>query len=325
MAEIDLMNLQPQKISKDLRGKFALIYGEAGCGKTSLAASFDRALICGFERGTNALNNIYVQPIKTWSDWKKVVKQLIKNDALADKYHCIAIDTADEAWELCVKWICEQNGISELGELPWGRGYDIAKKEFADGFRQLTFAGYGLIFTSHAVEKKKKDDDGNEYEYIQPALQTRPFDIINKMVDVIAYIRELNVGTEEEPDLQRFMFFRDDSGSRFRAKSRFKYIAHHCPLDYNSFVDAVYNAIDEETKHSGGESSDMADPYSQLDYDELIEEAKIYWTKIIDAEKAEEAGQILEEIFGKPTKFSEITKDQTDKLFKAITEIKELV
>jgi putative ribosome biogenesis GTPase RsgA len=38
MAEIDLENLKPQKISRDLRGKLALIYGEAGCGKTSLAA-----------------------------------------------------------------------------------------------------------------------------------------------------------------------------------------------------------------------------------------------------------------------------------------------
>lgn len=325
MAEIDLMSLQPQKISRDLRGKFMLAYGDPGCGKTSLAASFDKVLICGFERGTNALNNIYVQPIKTWSDWKKVVKQLIKKDELAERFHSIAIDTADEAWELCVKWICEQNGISELGEIAWGKGYDMAKKEFSEGFRALAFAGYGLIFTSHAVEKKKKDDEGNEYEYIQPALQTRPFDIINKMVDVITYIREINIGTEEEPNLQRMMFFRDDSGSRFRAKSRYKYIDHYCPLDYQSFVDTIYKAIDEETKHSGGESSNEANPYTTLDYDDLMEEAKIYWTKIIDAEKVEEAGAILEEIFGKPTKFSEITEDQTDKLFKAVTEIKELV
>lgn len=28
MAEIDLLNLQPQKISRDLRGKYILIYGD---------------------------------------------------------------------------------------------------------------------------------------------------------------------------------------------------------------------------------------------------------------------------------------------------------
>lgn len=296
-----------------------------GCGKTSLAASFDKVLICGMERGTNALNNIYVQPIKTWSDWKKVVKQLIRNDELKEKFTSIAIDTADEAWSLCTKWICEQNGIDDLGDLPWGRAYDLAKKEFQSGFRDLSYAGYGLIFTSHAVEKKLKNDSGNEYEYIQPALQARPFDIINKMVDIITYIREINVGTEDEPEMKRVMFFRDDSGNRFRAKSRFKYIAHHCDLNYNSLVDTIYAAIDEETKHSGGTSSETTDPYSQLDYEELMEEAKAYWARLIDVDKTDEAAKILEDIFGKPTKFSEIEKSDVENLFRAITEIKELV
>ena len=49
MAEIDLLNLEPQKISRDLRGKFTLVYGDPGCGKTSLAAKFDKVLICAFE------------------------------------------------------------------------------------------------------------------------------------------------------------------------------------------------------------------------------------------------------------------------------------
>ena len=56
-----------------------------------------------------------------------------------------------------------------------------------------------------------------------------------------------------------------------------------------------------------------------------MEEAKILWTKLIDAEKTEEASAILEEIFGKPTKFSEIKETDLDNFFKAITEIKELV
>lgn len=70
---IDLLNLQPQKISKNLRGKTLLIYGEPGCGKTTLASKFKNVLIAGFECGQNALNNVYVQPVKTWNDWKQMV------------------------------------------------------------------------------------------------------------------------------------------------------------------------------------------------------------------------------------------------------------
>jgi ATP-dependent Lon protease len=35
---IDLLNLKPQQISKNLRGKYIMLYGLPGVGKTSLAA-----------------------------------------------------------------------------------------------------------------------------------------------------------------------------------------------------------------------------------------------------------------------------------------------
>lgn len=47
MANIDLLNLQPQQISKDLRGKFMLLYGLPKAGKTTLASELDKVLICG--------------------------------------------------------------------------------------------------------------------------------------------------------------------------------------------------------------------------------------------------------------------------------------
>ena len=47
---IDLMALEPQKISKNLRGKFILAYGKPGVGKTSLAAKFENVLIAGLNK-----------------------------------------------------------------------------------------------------------------------------------------------------------------------------------------------------------------------------------------------------------------------------------
>lgn len=56
--------------------------------------------------GTNALNNVYVQPAKTWNDWKTIVSQLIKKAEVREKFDSVAIDTVDSAWDLCVKYIC---------------------------------------------------------------------------------------------------------------------------------------------------------------------------------------------------------------------------
>ena len=322
---IDLMNLQPQMISKNLRGKFILIYGDAGCGKTTLASKFENVLICGFECGTNALNNIYVQPIKTWDDWKSMVSQLCRKKELQEKFHSLAIDTADEAWLLCTKWICSQSGVEKLGDLPYGQGYDLAKKEFSQTFRDLTYSGYGLIFISHSTEKTFKDDYGNEYTKIVPALPNRPFDIVNKMVDLIAYIREINVGVEDKPERKRFMFFRDTIGDRFLVKSRYQYIVPKVELGYNALVEAIYDAIDKEVDTSGGEATNEQNPYTKLDFNELIEQAKLIWGKVIQNEKIPEANKILEEEFGKPTRFSEITSDQVEQLNMALIRVKDIL
>ena len=47
--------------------------------------------------------------------------------------------------------------------------------------------------------------------------------------------------------------------------------------------------------------------------------------KAINADKVEEVGGILQEEFGKPIKFSEITSDQTESLAKVLFRIKEII
>ena len=320
---IDLLSLEPQRISRDLKGKYILLYGLPGVGKTSLASEFKNVLIAGFEMGTNALNNVYVQPIKTWKDWRDMVKQLCTKDALKDKFDSIAIDTADFAWDLCVKWICSQNGVEKLGDIPWGGGYDLAKKEYTQTFRDLTYSGYGLVFISHSTEKTYKNEKGEDYTQIVPALPNRPFDIVNKMVDIIAYIREIPVEIGDKVENKRYMFLRGDQ--RFLAKSRFKYIKPRIELSYQGLVDAIFEAIDEEVAHTGGTASNEENPYTNQNFEEIMEDAKQLWGQVVQNDKTEQALAILEEEFGKPTRFSEILPEQTKELNAALIKIRDLI
>ena len=320
---IDLLSLEPQRISRDLKGKYILLYGLPGVGKTSLASEFKNVLIAGFEMGTNALNNVYVQPIKTWKDWRDMVKQLCTKDALKDKFDSIAIDTADFAWDLCVKWICSQNGVEKLGDIPWGGGYDLAKKEYTQTSRDLTYSGYGLVFISHSTEKTYKNEKGEDYTQIVPALPNRPFDIVNKMVDIIAYIREIPVEIGDKVENKRYMFLRGDQ--RFLAKSRFKYIKPRIELSYQGLVDAIFEAIDEEVAHTGGTASNEENPYTKQNFEEIMEDAKQLWGQVVQNDKTEQALAILEEEFGKPTRFSEILPEQTKELNAALIKIRDLI
>ena len=325
MAKIDLLNLQPQQISRDLRGKFILLYGQPKVGKTTLAAELDHVLICGFEQGTNALHNVLVQPIVKWEDWKQVVRQLVKDkDKLSDKIHTIAVDTVDEAYKLCEKYVCQQANVDTIKEVAaFGGGYKILDDEFSSTLRDLSYAGYGLLFISHSKDKEMIDEKGEKYNQIVPALADRPFNIINKMVDIITYLRQIEVKEGEETVKKRFLFFREDN--RFYAGSRFKHIIPKVELSYDNLVKAIYDAIDKEIAEKGGSATDQQNPYLQRDFEDLMSEAKTVWYKIIIKEKTAEASKILEEEFGKPTKFSEITADQTDKLEKVLFKVKELV
>ena len=56
-----------------------------------------------------------------------------------------------------------------------------------------------------------------------------------------------------------------------------------------------------------------------------MEDAKILWSKVVEAEKVEEAGRLLEEEFGKPTRFSEILPEQVENLSRVINAIKDIV
>ena len=116
---INLMALEPTKVSRDLKGKYLLIYGEPKTGKTSLAVQFPKSLLLAFEKGYNALAGVMAQDIPNWRTMKEVLRELKKED-VKSKFDNIIVDTASIAWERCSEYICLQNSVNDLGEIAWG-------------------------------------------------------------------------------------------------------------------------------------------------------------------------------------------------------------
>lgn len=119
------------------------------------------------------------------------------------------------------------------------------------------------------------------------------------------------------------MFFRGDE--RFLAKSRYRFIVPKAELSYNDLVDSIYDAIDKEVEATGGQASDDENPYFVKSYEELMEDARVLWININKANKANEALKILEDVFGRPIRFSEISADETEKFSDALRLIADLI
>lgn len=91
---INLLDIQPHKVSRDLRGYSVFFYGEPKSGKTTTAAKFPEALLLAFEKGYNAIPGIMAQPINSWAEFKKVLRQL-KDEKVKEKFSTIIIDTVN--------------------------------------------------------------------------------------------------------------------------------------------------------------------------------------------------------------------------------------
>lgn len=319
---INLKDLKPHRISKNLRGKTMLIYGPPGCGKTTFATSAPKSLLLAFEIGYNALDNIMVAPITNWEEAKNIASQLCRDNSLKEQYETIIVDTTSEAWNMVDKYTCNRREIEDLGDEGYGKAYKAAEKELNNFCRDLNRNGYGVIFIAH--EKIVVDENNKNIKRIMPDLSSKAFSVVNKMVDNIAYIKSVNCGTVTEPNWKRMMVLRDETGL-IAVKSRHKFITPYIELGYDNYVNALYEAIDAETKENGTEATDEINSNATLNYEELITEAKEVWGSIIQLQKGEEATKILEEEFGKPTRFSEVDEKDVEKLSSALIRIKQLI
>ena len=316
---IDLLAIQPHKVSRDLSGYITYIYGPGGAGKTTFGASCKKPLLLAFELGYKALPGVMAQPVQSWGEVKQVLRDL-KRPEVKEVYSTIVVDTVDIASQLCEKYMCNQLGIENIGDGGWAtNGWAKAKKEWESTWRAFTMEGYAVVFISHSKDKVFKKKDGTEYNQITPSCSTAYEEIIKNMVDIMGYI-EINNG-------QRKLILRsaDDSVD---CKSRFKMISPENTFGYNQLVDSLNQAIYKEAALTNGEfvtnESFKAPEVTNYDYDALMAEFKDIVGIVMGKNQtnAVKLTAIVDKYLGKGKKVAEATPEQSELIYLIISEIK---
>ena len=140
------------------------------------------------------------------------------------------------------------------------------------------------------------------------------------MADIYAYAR-FNETTGKRTLVLRSLDNSIDCGCRF------KYIEPEIDMDYNTLINALNVAIDNEAKVSGEEfvtnerNIAPADTVELLDYDTLIEEFNNYVFQIMSKDETQKVkiAYIVEKYLGTGKKVSESTPAQVE-LIKLINE-----
>ena len=320
---IDIFNIQPTTISRDLKGKFVCIYSLPKVGKTSMACQFPKNLLLAFEKGYNAIAGVKPIDITKWSDLKLVLRQLEKPEARL-LYDTVTIDTVGIAWEMCEQFVCAQNGVQKIADIPWGGGYSACKKEFESCLRKITQLGYGLVIIAHVDKRTEKRADDSEVEILGPAIPKRAYEIVNQLVDIIGYI---DVTWDEEGNSERWLYTRKTP--TVMAGSRFKYLAPKIKFGYQELVDAISDAIDKSEKLDGATVVETSELIMEeaLDYKKIRERASALWADLVERNE-DNAAIILkkvEMIFGRQIKLSEITEDQVDLFNLVVLEMEDML
>ena len=323
---IDILSLKPTTISRDLKGKFVCIYSLPKVGKTSMACQFPKNLLLGFEHGWNAIAGAKAVDITKWADYKQVLRQL-EQPAAREMYDTITIDTVGLAWQMCEDFVCAQNGVQKISDIPWGGGYTACKKEFENCLRKITQLGYGLVVIAHVERRIEKRADDSEVEILGPAIPKRAYEIVNQLVDIIGYI---DITWDEEGNSERWLYTRKTP--TIMAGSRFKYLEPKIKFGYNELVNAISDAIDKAEKLDGATVVDKSERIIEeaLDYNAIRAEASALWKQLVgegenaNAEMAKTILKKVEMIFGRTMKLSEITEDQVDLFNLVVIEMRDL-
>lgn len=325
---INIFDVKPHKVSRDLSGYITYIYGKGKTGKTTLASQMEKSLLLAWEKGYNAIPGIMAVDVKSWSEMKMILRDLKKPEA-QEMYKCIVVDTVDIAAAACEKYVCSQNGVDSLGDLAWGKGWTLVKKELEETFRAITQLGYALFFISHEKEKVFKRENGTEYNQHVPSISPSYNEIIKDMADIYGYAHQ--VRNEETGEVTVRLTLRSMDGSADTG-CRFKYIVPEIDFTYPALVKALNDAIDKEAKMTDNkyitDERDVSNTKDELDFDDLMNQFNALISSVPQDKMGYYAPRITEitnKYLGKGKKVSNATREQTEQLSLIVFDLNELL
>lgn len=333
-----LLDIQPHKVSTDLSGYITYIYGAPKTGKTTLATQMEGSLLLAFEPGYNALPGVMAKDILSWKDMRTTFKEL-KDPEVHKIFKAVIIDTIDIAADRCKKYVCQQNGIEDLGDLGYGKGWTKFKDEFNEIFRGLTQLGYAVFFIGHDKETLTQLSDGTPISLIRPALTKSVKEVITGMADIYGYAHQPG----GDADKMSILTLRDPSGL-IDCGCRIKYIKPEFELSYSNLVSEMAKAIEREAKEHDGQyittERNELPVAKEYNLPELLNEFNEIIAKIPgydDVDGSTEEGKkfaefwfpsiqrIVESNLGKGKKISQATADQVEMVAEIVEELTDLI
>lgn len=251
----------------------ALVYGQPGLGKSTLALSTPDPVLFDFDGSIQRVNGAFQCPTLQVQNWTEVLQALQELEKEPNDFKTIVIDTAGKMLDYMSTYIIQQD--NRLGKRDGSltlQGFGARKIMFINFLKRVSMMGKHVIFVAH--EREEKDGD---IRIVRPEIGGSSAGDLIKELDLVGYMqaignkRTISWTPQEKfyakntcnlPPMQEIPVIIDAQG---------KIIGH------NDFMSNIFENYDKYLKQ---ESS------TRKEYDELISEIEGEVACISDAEQA---------------------------------------
>ena len=158
---------------------------------------------------------------------------------------------------------------------------------------------------------------------VAPDIPKRGYKVINQLVDIIGYI---GIKTNDKGEVERCLVTRQTP--TIMAGSRFKYLPKVIPFGYKELTEAITEAVERAAAEDGEVvvTHSTTEPVGESkSFQEMKEDARKLWEELmVNPENLTKMSKIIQSIFGRPVKLSEVPESQKDLFELVLTELEQL-
>lgn len=236
-----------------------LVYGPEGVGKSSLVVHLEDSITLDVEQSANWLptKKFALPENPTLLDIHDAIDELRTRE---HKYRRLVIDTVARLEALIFAAVVEkvqraQKGVTSVGDLDWGRGYQMALDEWRrlaarlDELRALR--KMDILLLGHSYIRSFKNPDGPDYDRYVLRMNDKAAGFLTEWADAVLFARFDEATTKMEGSAKTKGVL---SGSRslwtqrsaaYDAKNRFN-LPEQLPLDWRELEAAMKAGLTKE-------------------------------------------------------------------------------
>lgn len=258
----------------------ALIYGQPGAGKSTLACSAPNAVLFDYDGGINRINGAHQIPTVQITCWEETQQALAEIESDMPECKTIIIDTVGKMLDYMSAYIIKNDSKMAMkdGSLQL-KGYGVRKTMFSNFIKQLAISGKNVIFVAHEREEKQ-----GEITVKRPEIGGSSAADLMKDIDIMGYLQLY--GKDRVICFDPMETYQAKNSCNLPGVSKIPLTVDESgnPIGKNNFFENVINTFI---------ANQQAKVTKRQEYDELIE---TIGGTINDSETLEEINELREKI-----------------------------